>query len=47
MDMDIILFWVMVALWVIMPAFIVYEEIKERRALAELQKAESVSEERS
>jgi len=45
MDMDIVLFWVMVALWVIMPAFIVYEEIKERRALAELQKAEAASEE--
>lgn len=44
MDMDMVLFWVMVALWVIMPAFIVYEEIKERRALAEIEKAE-VSEE--
>ncbi len=42
--MDMVLFWVMVALWVIMPAFIVYEEIKERRALAEIEKAE-VSEE--
>lgn len=44
MDMDMVLFWIMVALWVIMPAFIVYEEIKERRALAEIEKAE-VSEE--
>jgi len=35
MDMDTILFWVMIAIWVIMPAFIVYEEIRERRALAE------------
>ncbi len=33
MDTDIILFWVMIALWVIMPAFIVYEEIQERKAL--------------
>ena len=35
MDWDQILFWVMIAIWVIMPAFIVYEEIRERRALAE------------
>jgi hypothetical protein len=28
-----ILFWIMIALWVIMPAFIVYEEIQERKAL--------------
>jgi len=35
MDMDTILFWVMIAIWVIMPAFIVYEEIRERKALAE------------
>ncbi|HUV34230.1 MAG TPA: hypothetical protein VMW22_04820 [Candidatus Desulfaltia sp.] len=34
MDYDAILFWVMIALWVIMPAFIVYEEVRERRALA-------------
>ena len=34
MDWDSILFWVMIAIWVIMPAFIVYEEIRERRALA-------------
>jgi len=33
MDTDMILFWVMIALWVIMPAFIVYEEIQERKAL--------------
>ncbi len=33
MDTDTILFWVMIALWVIMPAFIVYEEIQERKAL--------------
>jgi len=33
MDMDMILFWIMIALWVIMPAFIVYEEIQERKAL--------------
>ncbi len=35
MDWDTILFWVMIAIWVIMPAFIVYEEIRERKALAE------------
>jgi hypothetical protein len=33
MDTDTILFWVMIALWVIMPAFIVYEELQERKAL--------------
>ncbi len=40
MDIDTIFFWLMIAIWVIMPAFIVYEEIKERRALAESLKAE-------
>jgi len=35
MNWDSILFWVMILLWVIMPAFIAYDEIKERRALAE------------
>jgi len=35
MDWDMILFWTMIALWLIMPAFIVYEEVKERRALRE------------
>jgi len=34
MDYDSILFWVMIALWIIMPAFIVFEEIRERRAIA-------------
>lgn len=38
---DNILFWVMIALWIIMPAFIVYEELQERKALRE---AEKVSE---
>ena len=33
MDTDQILFWVMIALWVIRPAFIVYEEFQERKAL--------------
>lgn len=33
MEMDNILFWFMIALWVIMPAFIVYEEFQERKAL--------------
>lgn len=41
MDMDMIFFWVMIIIWIIMPAFIVYEEIKERRALAEALKAEA------
>jgi len=36
---DTILFWLMIALWVIMPVFIVYEEIVERRALREAEKA--------
>ena len=35
MNWDSILYWVMIALWVIMPAFITWEEIKERRALKE------------
>ncbi|MES0324507.1 MAG: hypothetical protein ABUK18_01340 [Candidatus Bathyarchaeia archaeon] len=39
MDTDMILFWVMIALWVIMPAFIVYEEIAERKALREADEA--------
>lgn len=39
MEWDTILFWVMIAIWVIMPAFIVYEEIRERRALAESETA--------
>ena len=39
MDTDTILFWVMIALWVIMPAFIVYEEIQERRALREAEES--------
>ena len=33
METDTILFWVMIALWIIMPVFIVYEEIQERKAL--------------
>ena len=40
MNWDSILFWVMIALWVIMPVFITYDEIKERRALAETLKEE-------
>jgi hypothetical protein len=38
MEWDTILFWVMIALWVIMPVFIVWEELRERRALAESEK---------
>jgi len=37
---DTILFWTMIAIWIVMPAFIAYEEIKERRALAESLRAE-------
>ncbi len=36
---DNILFWVMIALWIIMPAFIVYEEINERKALREAEES--------
>jgi uncharacterized membrane protein YbhN (UPF0104 family) len=38
-SMDQTLFWVMIGLWVIMPAFIVYEEVMERRALKEAEKS--------
>ena len=41
MDWDSIFFWLMIIIWIIMPAFIVYEEIKERRALAEALKEEA------
>ncbi len=41
MDWDNIFFWLMILIWIIMPAFIVYEEIKERRALAEIMKEEA------
>jgi hypothetical protein len=41
MDWDNIFFWLMIIIWIIMPAFIVYEEIKERRALAEALKEEA------
>jgi heme exporter protein D len=40
MDIDTIFFWIMIAIWVIMPAFIVYEEIKERRAIIRDRQAE-------
>ncbi len=40
MNWDSILFWVMIGLWVIMPIFITYDELKERRALAETSKEE-------
>ena len=39
METDTILFWVMIALWIIMPVFIVYEEIQERKALKEADEA--------
>jgi len=41
MDWDSIFFWIMIIIWIIMPAFIVYEEVKERRALAETLKEEA------
>jgi RNAse (barnase) inhibitor barstar len=34
-NMDQMLFYVMIGLWVIMPIFIVYEELQERKALKE------------
>lgn len=40
MNWDDIFFWLMIAIWIIMPAFIVYEEVKERRALSESLKEE-------
>ncbi len=40
MDWDSIFFWLMIIIWIIMPAFIVYEEVKERRALAAALKEE-------
>jgi hypothetical protein len=45
MNLDNILFWVMIAIWIIMPIFIVYEEVNERRSLkqtlAEMEEAEA------
>jgi hypothetical protein len=38
---DNILFWLMIAIWIIMPVFIVYEELNERKALREAEKATS------
>jgi hypothetical protein len=40
METDTILFWVMIIIWVIMPTFIAYEEIKERRALKDAMQEE-------
>jgi len=40
MSWDGIFFWIMIAIWVIMPAFIVFEEVRERRALARDRQAE-------
>lgn len=40
MNWDNIFFWIMIFIWITMPVFIVYEEIKERRALAEALKEE-------
>jgi len=40
MDIDTMFFWIVIAIWVIMPVFIVYEEIKERRAIIRDRQAE-------
>lgn len=40
MNWDNIFFWVMIIIWITMPVFIIYEEIKERRLLAEVLKEE-------
>lgn len=40
MNWDTIFFWLMIAIWLIMPTFIVYEEVKERRAIARDRQAE-------
>jgi hypothetical protein len=40
MDIDTLFFWIMIVIWVIMPVFIVYEEIKERRAIIRDRQAE-------
>ncbi len=33
MDLDSILFWITMALWLLTPIFIFWEEIQDRRAL--------------
>ena len=43
-NLDNILFYVMIGLWVIMPLFIVYEELQERKALKEAEDATPRSE---
>ena len=40
MNWDNIFFWVMIIIWITMPVFIMYEEVKERRLLAEALKEE-------
>ncbi len=35
MNWDNIFFWLMMLIWITMPVFIIYEEVKQRRALAE------------
>ena len=40
MDWDGIFFWVLILIWVTMPVFIIYEEIKERRVLHEIEREE-------
>jgi hypothetical protein len=40
MNWDNIFFWLMMLIWITMPVFIIYEEVKQRRALAETLKEE-------
>ena len=40
LDWDGIFFWVMIIIWITMPAFILYEELKERRVLREIEEKE-------
>ena len=40
MNWDNIFFWVMIIIWITMPVFIIYEEVKERKLLAEALKEE-------
>jgi len=44
MNWDSIFFWIMIIIWIIMPAFIVYDEIKERRALSAQESTEETEE---
>jgi hypothetical protein len=43
-NLDNILFYVMIGLWVIMPLYIIYEEIKERQGLKQNEEDMAASE---